>query len=184
MSPVERTLVAFTTALISAGTAHAAHPQQAIRPEGIARPNELVASRPLPAGHPAAGRVFVRQLVAPSPVAAAGPRAQTHVIYLNRDGAVLLPGLNDSRLQTSSIVRVPTAITPWEIDDEMWDETVACMRDLFSPFDVTVTDVDPGDVLHVEAVFGGHPSDVGLPDNVAGVSPFTTDCSVIESSVV
>jgi uncharacterized protein (TIGR03382 family) len=33
-------------------------------------------------------------------------------------------------------------------------------------------------------VIGGHPSDVGLPDNVAGVSPFTSDCSIIESSIV
>lgn len=111
-------------------------------------------------------------------------RAASRIIYLNRDGVVLLPGDNDSRLQRSTIVSEPVAITPWDIDDETWADTVACMRELYAPFDVEVTDVDPGDAMHIEAVFGGHPNDVGLPENVAGVSPFTTDCSVIESSIV
>lgn len=185
---MERTSVAFTTLVLCAGVAHAAHPHQDVerrtQPEGTAQPLDFVATRPLPAAHPLAGKSFVRQLVEPQPAAAATGRAQSRVIYLNRDGAVLVPGINDSRLQTSSIVTEPTAITPWEIDDEMWTETVACMNELFAPFDVRITDQDPGDVAHIEAVFGGHPADVGLPDNVAGVSPFTTDCSVIESSVV
>jgi len=62
--------------------------------------------------------------------------------------------------------------------------TVACIADLYSPFDVAVTDRDPGDTPHIEVLFGGSPEDVGLPDNVAGVSPFTTDCAIIESSIV
>jgi hypothetical protein len=33
-------------------------------------------------------------------------------------------------------------------------------------------------------VFGGSPTQVGMPTNVAGVSPFTLDCVVIENSVV
>ncbi|HWU86082.1 MAG TPA: MYXO-CTERM sorting domain-containing protein [Kofleriaceae bacterium] len=114
----------------------------------------------------------------------ASPRAQSRTIYLNRDGALLRPGDNDARLSTSSIVQEPTLVTPWEIDDDMWADTVACMREIYAPFDVTITDEDPGDAPHIEAVFGGHPNDVGLPSNVAGVSPFTTDCGIIENSVV
>jgi MYXO-CTERM domain-containing protein len=49
---------------------------------------------------------------------------------------------------------------------------------------VQVVDTDPGNVPHMEAVFGGSPTQVGMPTNVAGVSPFTLDCSVIENSVV
>jgi hypothetical protein len=55
---------------------------------------------------------------------------------------------------------------------------------MYARFDVEVVDRDPGDVPHIEAVFGGHPGDVGLPDEVAGVSPFAEDCSIIESSIV
>jgi uncharacterized protein (TIGR03382 family) len=33
-------------------------------------------------------------------------------------------------------------------------------------------------------VFGGSPGQLGMPNGVAGVSPFTSDCSVIENSIV
>jgi len=168
---VERTSVAFTIILLAHAPALAApHPQPSF---------ETTAETPR-------GYAFARQAVPPAPKlrAASSGLAQSRVIYLNRDGAILRPGNNDARLQTSSIVEQPTELTPWDIDDETWEETVDCVKDLYSRFDVTVTDQDPGDVPHIEAVFGGHPNDVGLPDNVAGVSPFTTDCSVIENSVV
>lgn len=194
---MERTLVAFTTVLISAGVAHASHPEQKVVSEGsVARDFEILTTHP-----DANGRVFARQLLpsdlatpegtpsggvsADLPYASARPgKAQTRLIYMNRSGVTLRPGLNNSSLQTSSIIESMTEITPWEIDDEDWTATMDCMRDMFSPFDVQITDKDPGMTAHLEAVFGGHPNDVGLPDNVAGISPFTTNCSVIENSVV
>jgi hypothetical protein len=129
----------------------------------------------------AKGQSFARQALA-----ATGntQRAQSRTIYLNRDGVVLRPGDNNSSLDTSSVVTAPTEITGWNIDDDTWEETVACMKNMYAPFDVVITDRDPGSVPHIEAVFGGHPNDVGLPDEVAGVSPFTTDCSIIERSIV
>ena len=168
MSTVERKLFAFTITLAAHAFAHAAPPPPT-KFETIETPR---------------GYAFVRQAVEPTHRLRSSGLAQSRVIYLNRDGAILWPGNNDARLETSSVVQEPTALTPWEIDDDTWEETVACMRDLYARFDVTITDQDPGDVPHIEAVFGGHPNDVGLPDNVAGVSPFTTDCSVIENSVV
>ena len=129
----------------------------------------------------AQGLAFARQ-----PIAAAGKttRAESRTIYLNRDHITLRPGDNDSATGISSIVTAPTDIAGWEIDDDSWQATVDCMREIYAPFDVTITDEDPGDVPHIEAVFGGSPADVGLPENVAGVSPFTTDCAVIENSIV
>jgi uncharacterized protein (TIGR03382 family) len=167
---VERTLVAFTITVLALSPAQAApHPLTKTKFETTA-----VSPR---------GYAFSRQAIKPSPLRA-GQLAQSRVIYLNRDGVILWPGDNDAREDTSSVVSEPTEITPWDIDDDTWDETVACMKDLYGRFDVTITDRDPGDVPHIEAVFGGHPYDVGLPDNVAGVSPFTTDCSTIENSIV
>jgi uncharacterized protein (TIGR03382 family) len=187
---VERTLVAFTLTLLATAPAHASHPPQKLQTKGIAGPRNFVGASISTPGHPQ-GLIFARQVLSAPPLssssgggARSSPRARSRTIYLNRDGALLHPGDNDARLSTSSIVQEPTLLSPWDIDDEMWDETVACVRDLYSRFDVTVTDEDPGDVPHIEAVFGGHPGDVGLPDNVAGVSPFTTDCGIIENSVV
>ncbi|HEX3762368.1 MAG TPA: MYXO-CTERM sorting domain-containing protein [Kofleriaceae bacterium] len=182
--------LAFTTLTIFAPPAHAAHPKQAVKPEGNASPFEFVASA-LTADpvHPTAaararGYALARQVLparATSP--AAEQRAQSRVIYLNRDGVLLRPGDNDSTRQISSVVSVPTEIAGWDVDDDTWSDTVACIQDLYAAFDVTVTDEDPGATPHIEAVFGGSPGDVGLPDNVAGVSPFTTDCAIIEGSI-
>ncbi|HET7500081.1 MAG TPA: hypothetical protein VFK02_03735 [Kofleriaceae bacterium] len=188
---MERSIgLAFTTLTIFAPLAHASHPQQAVRPEGTASPLEFVATGP---DH--RGLAFARQVLPPrlarassatatARAADAPQRALSRVIYLNRDGVILRPGDNDSARQRSTIVAEPTVIDGWDIDDDTWDATVACVAEIYAPFDVAITDVDPGDVPHIEAVFGGSPGDVGLPDNVAGVSPFTTDCAIIESSIV
>lgn len=179
---MERTLVAFTTLLLSAGAAHASHPHQTLRTEGTG----LVATHQFVGTAAPSGRVFARQVLpASSPSPAATARDGGRVVYLNRDGAVLWPGdENDAPNQTSTIVSQPTAISAWDIDDDTWAETLACVREIYRPFDVTITDEDPGDAPHMEAIFGGHPNDVGLPDNVAGVSPFMTDCGMIEDSIV
>jgi len=110
--------------------------------------------------------------------------AQSKVIYLNKNGVTLSPGNNDSRTNRSTIVNGQVSIPAWNTSATTWAATVSCVRELFAPFDVQVVDTDPGNVPHIEAVFGGSPGQVGLPSNVGGVSPFTTDCSIIENSIV
>lgn len=177
---MERSIaLAFTTVTVLAPPAHAAHPTQAVKPEGTANPFEFVATAPT--AHPK-GYSFARQVLPAQSRASA--RAQSRVLYLNRDGAILRPGNNDSARQVSSIVPDAVQIGGWDTDDQTWADTVGCIADLYSAFDVTVTDQDPGATPHIEGLFGGSPGDVGLPDNVAGVSPFTEDCSIIESSII
>ena len=144
----------------------------------IAAPRELVLSERTPDGLQF-GRVRL-----PRGVAAAGALAQSKVIYLNHTGITLLPGDDDSRTNRSSIVGAQASVPAWNTSATNWAATVACMTDMFSRFDVTVTDVNPGNVPHMEAVFGGSPQNVGMPSGVGGVSPFTDDCAVIENSIV
>lgn len=106
------------------------------------------------------------------------------VVYLSRNGIDLRPGGNNSHAGTSSLISAPVAIGPWETTPEVWAETVACVREIYAPFDVTFTEEDPGDVPHIRAVFGGSPLDLGLPRSYAGVSPFASDCGVIDRSIV
>jgi hypothetical protein len=126
---------------------------------------------------------FARQVL-PSSGQPESAIAQSRIIYLNHTGALLRPGDNDARTNYSSIVSQQTQIPAWNTDAQTWSDTVACFRDLWSRFDVQVVDQDPGNVPHIEAIFGGTPTQVGLPSNVGGVSPFTTDCSIIENSIV
>lgn len=111
--------------------------------------------------------------------------AQSKVIYLNKNGVTLQPGTNDSRTNRSTLATQATTLPAWNVSATTWTATVNCMKELFAPFNVVVTETDPGTTTpHMEAVFGGSPTQLGMPNNVAGVSPFTTDCSVIENSIV
>jgi hypothetical protein len=122
-----------------------------------------------------------RQPIAPITTAAV---AQSHIVYLNKTGVTLVPGANDSRTNKSSLVSAQTVIPVWNPTPGAWGAVMSCMREIFGGFDLTIVDTDPGGVPHIEAVFGGHPSALGLASNVGGVSPFTTDCSIIDNAVV
>ncbi len=106
------------------------------------------------------------------------------VIYLSRGGITLTPGFNDSARNRSSIIQSPVQIPRWNTSDATWNQVVACVREQFAPFHTVVTDVDPGDVDHIEAVVASRPEVLGLPSGVGGVSPFTSNCSTIPRSIV
>ncbi len=128
---------------------------------------------------------FARQILPPTVVGEnTTALAQSRIIYLNKNGVTLLPGENDARTNRSSIATAQTAIPAWNPTATTWAATVSCMRDLFAPFDVTVVEADPGNVPHIEAVFGGSPQLLGMEAGVAGVSPFTQNCAIIENSIV
>lgn len=111
--------------------------------------------------------------------------AQSKIVYLNRKGVTLLPAAdNDARLNRSTIVSSQTSFAPWNVSANDWSTVLSCMRDLFSAYDVQIVDTDPGNVPHMEAVFGGSPAQVGMDTNVLGVSPFTLGCDIIENSIV
>jgi uncharacterized protein (TIGR03382 family) len=124
----------------------------------------------------------LRQVV-PATLAASG-LAKSRTIYLNRHGAMLTPGQNNSQSNTSTIVPRAVQVPGWSASAADWAATVACMKDMWSRFDVAITEDDPGATPHIEAVFTQSPADVGITAYIGGVSPFTTNCSVIESSIV
>ena len=106
------------------------------------------------------------------------------VVLLSKDGIDLRPGRSNSEDGTTSLIDRPASIAPWDVTPELWAETVACVREIYAPFDVTFTEERPESGAYIEAVFGGSPKDLGLPRHYTGVSPFLPDCSVIERSIV
>jgi hypothetical protein len=106
------------------------------------------------------------------------------ILYMNRAGGVFTPGAEDSRKDRSSIIPQTGAIEAWDVSQQDWSELMICARAQFAPFAIDVTDVDPGDVPHIESVIGGQASDLGFPGSYGGVSPFTRDCRVIASPIV
>jgi hypothetical protein len=151
-------------------------------PEAVSAPDGLDISPPT-----VNDLVFVRQEVPDEPTtpqAGALRVAKSRMIYLNRTGITVTPGTNDSRTNRSSLAKQATTFGAWNAPEGVWTKTVACVRNMFSRWDVTITEQDPGDEPHVEAVFSGRPAQLGLPANTAGVSPFMTSCGVIDNAIV
>ena len=122
------------------------------------------------------------------PAQASVPHAGTpssRLIYLRRcgtTGCLVHPGTDDSRTDTSMIADGQRTIGPFMQGDVVWDGLMACMRATYAPFDISVTDVDPGAVPHYENIVGGVPQDLRNDiGNAGGVAPFT--CGEIPNAI-
>lgn len=112
-------------------------------------------------------------------------RAKSRTIYLNPHGAVLRPGVNDARVNTSSLVEHETMVEPWHVSDGDWEEVVNCMHAMFAPFAVTITEDDPGsEVFHIEAIFTPSSEAIGVSEKTGGIAPMSTRCNVVENALV
>lgn len=108
--------------------------------------------------------------------AAAMSAVNSHTIFLNRCGSAGCTVVQGNTNSTADPVRSSLGhgvLGPFTQGDATWNQVVACMKDVFSPFPVTVTDVDPGTQPHFEVIFGGKPQDLGMDPSLGGVSPFS-----------
>ncbi|MBT8493759.1 MAG: hypothetical protein KJO07_11920 [Deltaproteobacteria bacterium] len=126
---------------------------------------------------------FVEPPSSPTPLSYVSDSGDV-VIYLNRFGGLFLPGKNDSRLNTSSLVDEPRILPIYSGSDSQWNEVLSCVNEQFSGYRVQVTDKDPGTTAHFEAVVSGEPEDLDQAEHIGGLSPFRLDCGVIDNSVV
>lgn len=110
-----------------------------------------------------------------------------HILFLNRcaGGQTFSPGGDNSRTNRSGVVAQstgsPVNFPAYPYGDSSWNQVVAHVQDIMSPFNISVTDVDPGNTPHHEAVICGSPGLLGMDSNVGGVALF--GCSVLENSV-
>lgn len=120
-----------------------------------------------------------------TPEATPATAARSRTIYLNRGGGLLMPGPNDARHQTSSLVTQPVQLAGWQASDADWAAVVACLRDMWAPFAVELTEVDPGTTRpHIEAMFVRSPVPLGMPAKLGGVAPMSRTCAVVENAIV
>ena len=130
----------------------------------------------------ASGVSSVRQVLAPAEQAHAA--GETLILYINKNGTTLSPGTNDARTNRSTLVNQTTSIPAWTTSDANWQAIMDCTRTMWAPFNVVVTDVDPGNVPHMESIVTTDSSVIGMDPNVGGVSPYTIGCDFIPNSIV
>jgi hypothetical protein len=122
--------------------------------------------------------------------------APANLLFLNRcTGGCMVQsdGTNDARNQKTSILPGGNyLVTEFQNNqgltgsaaDADWATIVACVKDVYSPYNITVTDVQPADgVVYNEAIVAGHPSDVGEGPDILGIAPLANNCSS-ESNVI
>ncbi len=99
-------------------------------------------------------------------------------IYLTRTAVELRPGIDDAPRGVSSVLvsgaNKPVTVGGWKGSAASWDKVVRCVRDLFAPFDVEVTDHRPKHEEFALVVVGGKSSDIGVKSkHVGGLAPFS-----------
>jgi hypothetical protein len=105
------------------------------------------------------------------------PRAASKTIFLDRRALELRPGIDDAPRGVSSVLAStsgkPAKLPGWKGSNAGWTKLVACVRDLFHPFDVVVTDERPAHEDFVLVAVGGKPADIGVKDKrIGGLAPF------------
>lgn len=122
-----------------------------------------------------------RRVVEVTPAAA----PNSNVIFLNRcaSGCLVRVGSANSINDTWPINQNGT-LQPFPYGDGTWSEVLQCVKEVFAPFNVQITDVDPGTANHFEIMIAGSPTNLGFDPNTGGISPFNCNTSVINNSLV
>lgn len=141
----------------------------------------------------AAPRIGSSRVIVIEPAAPAEPGAISNVIFLERcrGGCIIRSaGINDAVSNQSSLPD-PGTYTVGEFKnaagdlgaaaDAEWGQIVQCVREVYSPYAVTVTDVKPASGTYHAAVIAGLPGNLGLPGNVLGVAPLAGNCSALDN---
>jgi hypothetical protein len=178
---ISRAVLAFGVVLLGAAPADA---------EPASSPASLVTRDGLPG----------RRLTVDTPVGRYAPLVPaagiSPTLYLERckGGCPVHFGTNDARTNTSMIpMQQESMIGEFASSDNMigsaadaaWGQVVQCMKEVYSPYNVIVTDVKPtsGQGYH-EAIIAGLPSDIGLTDpNILGIAPLASDCRAIDNVI-
>ena len=124
-----------------------------------------------------------RTVVVARPNTDVNPAAvSSNVIFLDRcaNNCNIVSGSDDSRTDRSSIGS--GLLQAFNCGDTVWQQVVSCMKDVFSPYNVTITDVDPGTATHLEIKIAGSPGNIGLPNGVGGIA--TQTCSSYQSNAL
>jgi len=67
--------------------------------------------------------------------------------------------------------------------DLEWNALVQCIREVYSPFDVEVTDVKPATGTYHLALAAGLPMQIGFGSDILGVAPLASNCSPQDNAI-
>ena len=117
-------------------------------------------------------------------VPATAEHAQTApILYFNRcrgGCTVTKAGTNDVRSRTSTIPEGNNGqqftLSEWRHGDAVWNELMQCLREVYSPYAVQITDQQPPPgAAYNENIVAGYDQEIGR--SAGGIAPVAPDCS-------
>ena len=106
------------------------------------------------------------------------------VIYLNNcaAGCTVKPGNEDASTMTSEIASKTANWTEFAWQPGEWEAVVQCVKEVYSPYNVVVTDQLPQSAYNME-IIAGDPNDIGLNSAIGGIALVSNDCSARQNSI-
>jgi hypothetical protein len=131
--------------LVAAGVAPAVAQAERLKPRVIQRTTDPV----------------VAEEIAPD-----GPAATAHssnVIFINRcrGGCTVSPGASDAVANRSEIAVQTGTLSEFNAGDEVWQDLVDCVKFVYAPYDVVITEEDPSPARHFEIMVAGRYEEIG-----------------------
>jgi len=123
---------------------------------------------------------------------------ESNVLYLNRctgGCTVHTAGTDDATAQHTTIGTAGDHVLGEYQDangntgaaaDAEWSQVVDCVKEIYSPFNMTVTDVKPADgVIYTEEIIAGKSNELLGPagNGVLGIALLTADCSPVNDAI-
>lgn len=114
---------------------------------------------------------------------ATGPR----VLFLDRclGGCSLERGSNSAANKSSSLPlgHGPFNLSAYAWGDVEWQLVVDCMKEVYSPYDVALTDVRPVTGSYAEVIIAGNPGEIGYPEDVLGLANIANNCAALDDTI-
>lgn len=99
---------------------------------------------------------------------------QPDILYLNRcaSSCTVLSGSDNAVIGQSSLVSGNSTAPPFTGTDAIFDQTAACVRHVFLPFNIHVVANSPGNAPRREVMMTTTASALGLPNGLAAEAPY------------
>jgi MYXO-CTERM domain-containing protein len=120
-----------------------------------------------------------------------GPGGVSNIIFLNRcvGGCTITTSPTaDARTNMSPIPQnsngTQNTLSEFAHGEPAWQTVLACVQAVYAPYDVVVTDVDPGGaVLHHEAIVAGFPAEIDRDNQTLGVGLSSPSCMPYDNGI-
>ncbi len=109
-------------------------------------------------------------------------------LFLDRcaNGCTITYGTDEAVSNTSSLPKPATTpsftLSAFAFGDDEWNTVIACVKEVYSPYNITVTDQLPTSGIYNQTKVAGVPGDIGWANDILGIAPLAGDCRVLSDT--